>query len=81
MTDNDNTQDAGGSGSSGCYREFTCVDCGNRFESLPFPAETRPDDAEPRCCDCIDRMLDAIDADPLDKETIERIVRTVTRSR
>lgn len=57
--------------------KFTCVDCGELFESLAPPAETREDDPEPQCNTCIEKGLDDIDADPLDDETIDRIVAQV----
>ena len=60
---------------------FTCVDCGELFESLAPPAETREDDPHPRCSDCIEMMLDDIDAEPLDDATIERIMAKVLLKR
>lgn len=56
---------------------FICVDCGKVFESLAPPAETREDDPEPTCCRCIEKLLDSIEAEPLDNDTIERIVAKV----
>ena len=56
---------------------FTCVDCGERFESLAPPAETREDDLDPQCNLCIEKDLDRYDNGPLGDETVERIMKGV----
>jgi len=58
-------------------KTFICCYCGELFTSLNPPAETRADDPQPQCNACIEEMLDAVDAEPLDDETIERIVAKV----
>ena len=57
--------------------KFKCVDCGELFESLAPPAETRADDPEPTCSSCLEKQLDGLDAEPLDDATIERIMAKV----
>ena len=69
------------SGPESDMNKFICVDCGELFESLAPPAETRDDDPEPRCCPCIERELDSIEAEPLDDATIERIMAKVVLRR
>ena len=61
--------------------KFTCVDCGELFDSLAPPAETRKDDPEPQCNSCIERELNCIDAEPLDDDEIEDIVTKVVLKR
>jgi hypothetical protein len=61
--------------------KFTCVDCGELFESLAPPAETREDDPEPQCNLCIKKDLDRYDDGPLDDATIERIMAKVVLTR
>ena len=56
---------------------FICIDCGKPFESLPPPADTRRDDPEPKCDNCIERMLDGIEAEPLTESHVQRIMRKV----
>lgn len=56
---------------------FQCCRCGQSFESLPPPAETRPDDPDPTCLDCIEEMVDEIEPEPLTDEEIRRILRFV----
>jgi len=59
---------------------FTCVDCGQSFIGMNPPGETRDDDPEPWCCSCIEKMLNKFDAEPLDDDTIERILAKVRLS-
>ncbi len=56
---------------------FICVDCGKSFESMAFPAETRENDPAPQCSACIDKELDELDAEPLDDDTVRRIMARV----
>lgn len=58
-------------------RVFACCDCGKQFDTLPPPADTSPDDPAPRCSDCIEAMLDGIDAPPLTEAQVERIMSKV----
>lgn len=59
--------------------DYTCCDCGQKFDSLPPPAETRPDDPEPRCMPCLDKLLDAVEKVPLTDEQIKRIMQKIFR--
>lgn len=62
-------------------KTFTCCCCGELFVSMNPPAETRDetrdDDPHPTCGLCLEKMLDDVDVEPLDDETIERIVAKV----
>jgi len=58
-------------------RLFTCSDCGGEFLSLAPPAETRENDPNPQCSTCIEKGLDAMDAEPLSEEEIDRIMSKV----
>jgi hypothetical protein len=58
---------------------FRCTTCGAYFQSFPPPAETRRDDPSPTCSNCLDKMLQGIDAEPLSEDTIARIVSRVTQ--
>ena len=48
-------------------KTFTCCYCGELFTSMKPPAETRDDDPQPTCGPCLEKMLDDVDAEPLDE--------------
>ena len=59
-------------------KTFICSYCGELFTSMNPPAETRESDPQPQCDACM--LLDDIDAEPLDDETIELIIAKVLRT-
>jgi hypothetical protein len=57
---------------------FVCCRCGASFQSLPPPADTRPDDPNPMCTACLERALDEVEPEPISDEEIDSIVARVT---
>jgi hypothetical protein len=62
----------------GFVLSFLCCRCGESFQSLPPPADTRPDEPNPMCIDCIERALDEVEPEPISQEEIDSIVARVT---
>jgi hypothetical protein len=60
---------------------FRCCQCGESFQSLPPPADTRPDAPNPMCNDCLERELDEVEPVPMSREEINSIVRRVVVTR
>ena len=58
-------------------RVFSCCECGEKFDTLSPPAETRPDDPSPTCGRCIEKMLNIADVTPLNELEVARILRDV----